>query len=90
MTRNIMEMTWKIMSFYELSLKPKAQLQSGAHFEGAREFITVQKGIIKITAGVDSNSLGEGDSAHYRGDVVHCIQNTGDVDAVCFLVVSYS
>ncbi|MEH6444962.1 MAG: XRE family transcriptional regulator [Oceanospirillaceae bacterium] len=80
----------KNIEFYELSLQPKAHLQSAAHFEGAREFITVEKGVIEITAGVDSNSLSEGDSAHYRGDVVHSIQNTGNVEAVCFLVVSYS
>lgn len=80
----------KNIEFYELSISVGAQLKSAAHFEGAREFITVEKGEIEITAGVDSSALAEGDSAHYRGDVTHNIKNTGQIEAVCFLVVSYS
>ncbi|EPJ49708.1 MAG: helix-turn-helix domain-containing protein [Osedax symbiont Rs2] len=80
----------KNIEFYELSISPHSQLQSAAHFEGAREFITVEKGSIEIIAGVDSSVLREGDSAHYRGDIEHCIKNPDSVEAVCFLVVSYS
>jgi len=80
----------KNIEFYELSISVSSQLESSAHFEGAKEFITVQKGTVEITAGVDNSVLHEGDSAHYRGDVSHCIKNIGDKEAVCFLVVSYS
>ncbi|EPJ46595.1 MAG: XRE family transcriptional regulator [Osedax symbiont Rs1] len=80
----------KNIEFYEVTISTKAQLQSAAHFEGAREFITVEKGRIEIIAGVDSSTLEEGDSAHYRGDINHRIKNIGIGDAVCFLVVSYS
>jgi len=80
----------KNIEFYELSISVGAQLKSAAHFEGAREFITVEKGSVEITAGADTSMLNEGDSAHYRGDVAHNITNTAAVEAVCFLVVSYS
>ena len=77
----------KNIEFYELSISVGAQLKSAAHFEGAREFITVEKGSVEITAGVDTSQLNEGDSAHYRGDIAHNITNTAAVEAVCFLVV---
>jgi transcriptional regulator with XRE-family HTH domain len=80
----------KNIEFYEVSLNANAQLSSAAHFEGAREFITVEKGDIEIVAGVDTSTLSKGDSAHYRGDIAHTIKNIGDQEAVCFLVVSYS
>jgi len=80
----------KNIEFYELSISAKAALKSAAHFEGAREFITVEKGSVEITAGVDRSQLNEGDSAHYRGDITHNILNIGEIEAVCFLVVSYS
>jgi transcriptional regulator with XRE-family HTH domain len=80
----------KSIEFYELSINYKSQLKSAAHFEGAREFITVEKGSVEITAGIDVSELQQGDSAHYRGDVEHNIKNIGSCEAVCFLVVSYS
>jgi transcriptional regulator with XRE-family HTH domain len=80
----------KNIEFYELTIHINAQLDSAAHFEGAREFITVEKGCIEIVAGADKNILNKGDSAHYRGDISHCIKNMGTLEAVCFLVVSYS
>ena len=80
----------KNIEFYELSINLNAQLDSAPHFEGAREFITVEKGSIEIVAGADKSTLNEGDSAHYRGDIRHNIKNIGDIEAVCFLVVSYS
>ena len=80
----------KNIEFYELSISVDAQLKSAAHFEGTREFITVEKGSVEILAWVDSSVLREGDSAHYRGDLEHQIKNVGEIEAVCFLVVSYS
>ncbi|MGB1236748.1 MAG: helix-turn-helix domain-containing protein [Pseudomonadales bacterium] len=80
----------KNIEFYELTLEAGNELASAAHFEGAREFITVQCGQIEVTAGADNSLLGPGDSAHYRGDVAHSITNRAEEKAVCFLVVSYN
>ncbi len=79
----------KETEFYELLLKPNGQLESSPHFEGAREFLTVQKGQLKLTAGDEVSELGRGDSAHYPADVTHKIENIGRGEAIAFLVNIY-
>ena len=79
----------KDVEFYELELKPDACLQSAPHFEGTREFLTVQKGRFRVTSGDDSVDVEKGDSASYHADVPHTIANTGRSSATAFLVVIY-
>lgn len=79
----------KDVEFYELTLKPGGALRSQPHFEGTREFLTVEEGLVRVESGNETNDLVKGDSATYRADVVHNILNTGEVDAVIFLVVIY-
>jgi transcriptional regulator with XRE-family HTH domain len=79
----------KSVEYYELVLRPGGALRSAAHFEGARELLTVQKGSVRVTSGSDVEELRPGDSAHYHADVRHSIENVGDDDAVMFLVVTY-
>ncbi len=79
----------KDVEFYEVLLYPDGKLKSAPHFKGTREFLTVEKGKIKLESGDDSTQLGPGDSASYRVDVPHTIVNTGRGDAVLFLVVIY-
>ena len=79
----------KDVEFYELQLKIGGVLNSSPHFEGTREFLTVQKGSLQVTSGDDSSQLQKGDSAHYRADVSHAITNVGRGEALAFLVVSY-
>jgi transcriptional regulator with XRE-family HTH domain len=79
----------KSVEYYEITLRPKASLRSSAHFKGARELLTVQKGSVKVTSGDDTVELKTGDSAHYPADVPHAIQNTAPDESVLFLVVTY-
>ena len=79
----------KDVEFYELTLKPGRSLQSAAHFEGTREFLTVQKGKVQVVSDQDETELNRGDSAGYRADVPHEIRNVGRAAAVVFLVVIY-
>jgi transcriptional regulator with XRE-family HTH domain len=79
----------KDVEFYEVQLQPGGALRSAPHFEGTREFITVQQGEIRLESGEDSEILGPGDSASYRADLPHAIVNTGDVEALLFLVDIY-
>jgi len=79
----------KDVEFYELELKQGAALRSSAHFEGTREFLTVQKGQVRVESAGDIETLNRGDSANYRADVPHAISNTGKADASLFLVVIY-
>ena len=79
----------KDVEFYEVQLQPGGALRSAPHFEGTREFLTVQKGQVRVESADDNEVLNPGDSASYRADVPHAIINTGKGEAVIFLVDIY-
>jgi mannose-6-phosphate isomerase-like protein (cupin superfamily) len=79
----------KDVEFYEVSLRPGGALRSQAHFEGTREFLTVEEGSVRIESDQDKDDLTKGDSGTYRADVPHAIVNAGKADALVFLVVIY-
>lgn len=79
----------KDVEFYEVQLQPGGALRSAAHFEGTREFLTVQKGQVRVESADDIEDLGPGDSATYRADVPHAIINLGKGEALVFLVDIY-
>ncbi|HZV35890.1 MAG TPA: XRE family transcriptional regulator [Verrucomicrobiae bacterium] len=79
----------KDVEFYEVQIKEAGELRSAPHFEGTREFLTVQKGRVRVESGGDSEELDRGDSVNYRADIPHAIVNIGKGDAVVFLVDIY-
>ncbi len=79
----------KDVELYEVQLEAGGALRSAPHFEGTREFLTVQKGQIAVESGADREILHPGDSASYRADLPHAIVNTGKGEAVVFLVDIY-
>jgi len=79
----------KDVEFYEVRLKLSAALRSAPHFEGSREFLTVEKGKVEVDSGDGQAQLTRGDSASYRADVPHTITNLGRGEALLFLVVIY-
>jgi quercetin dioxygenase-like cupin family protein len=79
----------KDVEFYEFTLQPGGALRSSPHFEGTREFLTVQKGSVRVESAGDAEELEPGDSASYRADVPHAIVNAGRSVAVIFLVDIY-
>ena len=79
----------KDVEFYEVLLQPGGALRSAAHFEGTREFLTVQKGRVTIVSGDETTELNRADSASYRADVPHEIRNSSRAAAQVFLVVIY-
>ena len=79
----------KDVEFYELKLRPGHSLRSSAHLKGTREFLTVQKGRVRLRSGERDELLGPGDSAHYPADVPHAVENVGRSEAVAFLVAIY-
>ena len=79
----------KDVEFYEVELQPGGVLRSAPHFEGTREFLTGQKGQVRVESASDSEMLRPGDSASYRADVPHAIVNAGKGEAVIFLVDIY-
>ena len=79
----------KDVEFYEVRLQAGGVLRSSPHFEGTREFLTVQKGRVHIESAGDTEELAPGDSASYRADVPHAILNSGRGEATVFLIVIY-
>jgi len=79
----------KDVEFYEIRLKCGGALRSAPHFQGTREFLTVSRGTVRVESASDSEILHSGDSASYRADVAHAIINTGESEAVLFLVDIY-
>jgi transcriptional regulator with XRE-family HTH domain len=79
----------KDVEFYEVTLQPDGALRSSPHFQGTREFVTIQKGSVRVESAGDSEVLGPGDSASYRADVPHALVNIGRHPAVLFLVDIY-
>lgn len=80
----------KDVEFYEVELAVGGALRSQPHFRGTREFLTVERGRVRIKSGEDVSELGPGDSANYPADVPHAIENAGKREAVMFLVVRYA
>ena len=78
----------KDIEFYELRIAPKARLSSAAHYEGTKELLTVASGSARVYSGDTECVLSEGDSAHYRADLQHTIENNGRKELVCYLVVT--
>jgi len=79
----------KDVEFYEVLLNPGGILRSAPHFEGTREFLTVQKGKVVVVSDSETTELNRADSASYRADVPHEIRNPGKAEALVFLVVIY-
>ena len=79
----------KDVEFYEILFQAGGALRSAPHFEGTREFLTVQKGRIRVESGGDAEELHPGDSSSYRADVPHAIVNSGKRDAAVYLIVIY-
>jgi transcriptional regulator with XRE-family HTH domain len=79
----------KDVEFYEVRLKRGGALESAPHFQGTREFLTVQTGQVRVESGGDMEDLSRGDSVSYRADVAHAIRNIGKQEAIIFLVDIY-
>lgn len=79
----------KDVEFYQVRVKSGGALRSAPHFQGTREFLTVEQGRVRIQSANDSAELNKGDSTTYRADVSHAVENIGKIDAVLFLVVIY-
>ena len=77
------------MEFYEVVLRAGGVMRSKAHFDGTREFLTVQKGRVRVESDDTSADLEAGDSATYRADVPHALVNIGTGEATVFLVDIY-
>ncbi|MCC6368468.1 MAG: helix-turn-helix transcriptional regulator [Bryobacterales bacterium] len=81
--------TGKNLEFYEILLAGNAALRSQPHFRRTEEYLTVTRGKVRVVSEENTALLRKGDSAHYRADVPHAIENAGAAEARVYLVVKY-
>lgn len=79
----------KDLEFYEIVLGAGRSMPSSAHVPGAREFLAVRCGSVRVTSGAGAELLQAGDAAYYPADVDHEIASLGPGEAELFLVVLY-
>jgi len=78
------------VEFYELRLKPHAVEEADPHPPGTAENIVVNAGSVTIAVGGSTHDLGQGDALLFQADVAHVYRNTGDTDALMYLVMTYA
>jgi transcriptional regulator with XRE-family HTH domain len=78
------------VEFYELTLAPGGVETAEAHAAGTTENLVVSRGVVEIDAGGQTHVLGAGDAILFEADVPHVYRNSGLVEAVMFLVMTYA
>jgi transcriptional regulator with XRE-family HTH domain len=78
------------VEFYELRLLPGGIEEAGAHAPGTVENLVVNQGLVEIQIGNERHPLHKDDAILFEADVVHVYRNVGDVEAVMYLVMTYS
>ena len=79
------------VEFYELRLAARHREDASAHQPGTRENLIIAEGAVEITVGNDRPCVPQaGDAILFEADVPHSYRNTGDAEAVMFLVMTYA
>jgi len=78
------------VEFYQLRLAAQAMEQAEPHPPGTTENLVVSQGTVEITADGKAFPLATGDAILFEADVPHSYRNTGAVEAVMYLVMTYT
>jgi transcriptional regulator with XRE-family HTH domain len=78
------------IEFYELRLMPSGEERAEAHAAGTLENLVVSRGRIEIEVADQRHALGVDDAILFEADVPHVYRNTGDCEAVIYLVMTYA
>ena len=78
------------VEFYELRLAPRGHEDAVPHPPGTIENLVVQRGSVEISVAGEAHPLAPGDAMQFQADVPHRYKNTGAVEAVMYLVMSYT
>lgn len=73
--------------WYALALQPGGTLESQPHEAGTQEHLTLQAGVVEVSAGPQTQRLKVGETARYAVDQPHTIRNVGKTVASAWLVV---
>jgi transcriptional regulator with XRE-family HTH domain len=78
------------VEFYELRLLPGKREAADAHPAGTVENLIVTHGAVEIGLPGVIHRVGQGDAIVFEADVPHSYTNTGEQDAVMYLVMTYA
>jgi transcriptional regulator with XRE-family HTH domain len=75
--------------FYELRLAVGGVERADPHRPGTTENLVVASGSLRLIVAQERFSLHDGDAVLFQADVAHEYHNTGDVEVVMYLVMTY-
>ena len=75
---------------YIIEIQPGGSLRAQPHMAGTVEFLTLFSGTARVTAGVETFSLEQGDSLRFPGDVPHSYQNPGSELTRLHMIIYYA
>ena len=78
------------VEFYELRLKGHALEPAKPHPPGTIENLVVSSGTVEILLEGEEYRLATGDAILFEADVAHTYRNSGDTEAVMYLVMTYA
>jgi transcriptional regulator with XRE-family HTH domain len=78
------------VEFYELRLAPGGIERADAHPPGTVENLVVNRGTIEIESGGGVHALSPGDAVIFEADAPHSYRNSGAVEAIMYLVMTYA
>jgi transcriptional regulator with XRE-family HTH domain len=78
------------VEFYELVLRAGATEQADPHSPGTCENLVVNTGTVEIVVDGVAHLLNARDAFTFAADVPHSYRNTGSVDALMYLVMTYA
>ena len=78
------------VEFYELRLSPGGIERAEAHAPGTTDNLVVNTGSLELSVGEEHFSLGAGDALYFEADLPHVYENPGKVEALIYLVMTYT
>jgi transcriptional regulator with XRE-family HTH domain len=78
------------VEFYELRLAGGGVETADPHAPGTSENLVVTAGVVEIDVAGETHRLTAGDSILFEADAAHAYRNTGKVEAVMYLVMTYA
>jgi len=77
------------LEFYEIRLAPQTVEEADPHAPGTTENLVLAQGALELVIDGDHRKLECGDAIHFVADKPHIYRNSGQVEAVFYLVMSY-
>jgi len=85
--RELLPDTIPSVTVERMAFKSGARIVGAPHTPGTREYLTCERGRIRLTASGEAYELDPGDVVVFRGDQKHSYENIGDTETIGYSVV---